>query len=231
MTDTSITSHIFSFVRRERKLTPGQQRALDALWPLYGIEFSDHVCDLDAAFNRHAPYVLEIGFGNGESLAQMAAENPDINFLGVEVHRPGVGHLLYLIKEKSLGNVRVACHDVVDSFHNALANARFQQISLFFPDPWPKKRHHKRRLIQPEFVGLLLDKLSADGILHIATDWDDYADHIKGVMQAQSRFINADIRAALPRPTTKFEKRGIRQGHRIHDLVYQKSVTNQLGKD
>jgi tRNA (guanine-N7-)-methyltransferase len=218
---------IYSFVRRDNRLTRGQQLALDTLWPVYGIELDDRAIDLDILFNRHAPYVLEIGFGNGESLTQMAVENPGLNFLGIEVHRPGIGHILHLIKEYSLSNLRVARHDVVDALHNALADARFQQISIFFPDPWPKRRHHKRRLIQPEFAGLLLDKLTADGVLHIATDWDDYAEHIREVMQAQSRFKIAELTAALPRPTTKFEKRGLSNGHKIHDLVYQKFLPVQ----
>jgi tRNA (guanine-N7-)-methyltransferase len=224
--ESYLERQIRSFVRRDGRLTRGQQHALDTLWPVYGIELGDQTVDADALFNRHAPCVLEIGFGNGESLVRMALENPGLNFLGIEVHRPGVGHLLHLIKEQSLCNLRIACHDVVDALHNTLANVRFQQISIFFPDPWPKKRHHKRRLIQPEFAGLLLDKLTADGVLHIATDWDDYVEHILEVMQAQPRFKPVTKNTALPRPTTKFEKRGLSNGHKIHDLVYQKSVPN-----
>ncbi len=224
MTGSDLRRHIRSFVRRDGRVTRGQQHALDTLWPLYGIEFKGKAIDLNTIFDHSSPYVLEIGFGNGESLAEMASKHPDLNFLGIEVHKPGVGHLLRLLKEDEIGNVRIVSHDAVELLQTALPTAGFQQISVFFPDPWPKKRHHKRRLINPEFAGLALDKLSSDGVLHYATDSDNYAEHIAAVMKAQSRFKVSNIAAALPRPTTKFERRGIAKGHTVHDLVYQKAV-------
>jgi tRNA (guanine-N7-)-methyltransferase len=221
---TLLKKHIRSFVKREGRLTAGQLRALEQLWPHYGIDLNKQSVDLAAAFDREAPCVLEIGFGNGETLAQMAVEHPELNFLGIEVHRPGVGHLLQLIDKQQLTNVRVVCHDAVELLHALTRETRFQQVSIFFPDPWPKKRHHKRRLIQPDFVALLATILDSKGILHIATDWSDYADHIREVMNTQAVFKHIALDAALLRPATKFEQRGLGKGHVIADLVYQKST-------
>ena len=218
-----IRRQIRSFVRREGRLTRGQRQALDTLWPQYGIDYCEKAIDLDAVFNRRTNCVLEIGFGNGESLAQMAQNHPQINFLGIEVHRPGIGHLLRLLKEKAISNVRCVCHDAIEVLQTSLGDVHFQQISIFFPDPWPKKRHHKRRLINPKFAGLLTDKLSIGGVLHLVTDCDDYAEHMRLIMRSQPGMEITDVAAALPRPTTKFEQRGLSRGHTVHELVYSKA--------
>ena len=217
-----IQRQIRSFVRREGRLTKGQRHALDTLWPQYGIDFSEQAIDLDTIYNRQAAYVLEIGFGNGESLAQMAQNHPQLNFLGVEVHRPGVGHLLRILKDSVISNVRVVCHDAIEALQTPLRTALFQQISIFFPDPWPKKRHHKRRLIQPEFANLLRSRLTTDGVLHCVTDCDDYSEQIRLTLQALPEIAIADTTAALPRPTTKFEQRGLDRDYTVHELVYKK---------
>lgn len=215
--------HIRSFVLREGRLTAGQQRALEVLWPRYGVDPGSDVLDFGTLFDRAAPVVLEIGFGNGESLAQMANARPDIDFIGIEVHRPGVGHLLKLIENEALANIRILCKDAVEVIKNNIADASLQQINIFFPDPWHKKRHHKRRLVQPDFVTLLFRKLRSQGMLHVATDWDDYAQHTRAVMQTQPGFSPVAAGHALPRPGTKFEQRGLNLGHGIHDLVYRKT--------
>ena len=168
---------IRSFVRREGRITRAQEQALTRLWPRFGLE-AGAPFDLDACFGRHAPRTLEIGFGNGESLAGMAAEEPAMDFLGIEVHRPGVGHLLLELERRDLGNVRVMCADAVQVLEHCLPDASFDRVLLFFPDPWPKKRHHKRRILQPGLVELLARTLRPDGILHMATDWEDYAQHM-----------------------------------------------------
>lgn len=214
---------IRSFVLREGRLTAGQQRALEVLWPRYGVDAGSDALDFGALFGRAAPVVLEIGFGNGESLAHMANVHPDVDFIGVEVHRPGVGHLLQLIEKQALANVRILCSDAVDVIKNNIADASLQQINIFFPDPWHKKRHHKRRLVQPDLVSLLFRKLRSQGILHIATDWDDYAEHTRAAMRTQPGFNPVATDNALPRPGTRFERRGLNLGHRIHDLVYRKA--------
>lgn len=215
---------IRSFVRREGRITRGQQQALDVLWPLYGIELNDRPLDLNNVFAQQGPCVLEIGFGNGETLAQMAVENPALNFLGLEVHRPGIGHLLHLIAAGQLTNIRIINADAVQVIETFLSGCRFVQISIFFPDPWPKKRHHKRRIIQSGFITLLAPSLSENGILHITTDWEDYAGHIDQLMRQQPGFKPATADEALPRPVTKFEQRGLSRGHAVYDLVYRKSL-------
>ena len=224
MVNFSNKRQIHSFVRREGRITPGQRRALEVLWPRYGINFHDQVVDLNAVFERAAPCVLEIGFGNGEALAQTATANPHLNFLGIEVHRPGVGHLLQLLDKNASSNVRVICHDAVEFLQTSAVpgSFHFRQISVFFPDPWPKKRHHKRRLIQHDVVGLLTTLLEDGGILHIATDWEDYAAHITGLIVHQCSLHEAPLSSALPRPGTRFETKGRNKGHRVLDLVYQK---------
>ena len=211
---------IRSFVRREGRLTSGQQRALTELWPRYGMNACNAAINMDAAFQRQAPKVLEIGFGNGESLARTASAHPEIDFIGIEVHRPGVGHLLHLLEKDNIDNVRVICDDAGEVIERNIADHSLQQISIFFPDPWPKKRHHKRRLIQTPFVTLLSTKLSSQGVLHIATDWEDYAGWIEEVMQTMSGFSQVAIDQALPRLNTKYEQRGLRKGHQVWDLVY-----------
>ncbi|OOG23977.1 tRNA (guanosine(46)-N7)-methyltransferase TrmB [Thioalkalivibrio denitrificans] len=216
---------IRSFVRREGRLTPGQQRALETLWPRYGIDFSEEPLDLAAIFGRSAPVTLEIGFGNGESLAQMAEAAPERDFLGIEVHRPGVGRLLARIEALGLTNLRVMCHDAVEVLEHRIAPGCLDTVQIFFPDPWHKKRHHKRRLIQPAFVALLATRLRSGGTLHLATDWEDYARHMLDVLNASPEFRNtADGFAPRPphRPLTKFEQRGQTRGHGVWDLIFMK---------
>lgn len=218
---------IRSFVRREGRLTKGQQRALAELLPLYGIEPSTDVLDLTPIFTREAQRVLEIGFGNGASLIETARQFPHMDFIGIEVHRPGVGNLLLQIEAQVLSNVRVICADAVEVLQQQIADAALDKIQIFFPDPWHKKRHHKRRLIQSGFVALLAQKLKPGGILHLATDWQDYAEHMLRVMTAMAEFENmADDNQYSPRPAsrplTKFEQRGQRLGHGVWDLLFKK---------
>ena len=180
---------IHSFVRREGRITRAQEQALVRLWPRYGLE-ADARVDFDACFQRHAPRTLEIGFGNGDTLAGMADQEPATDFIGIEVHRPGIGHLLLELERRELGNVRVICADAVQVLKNCLPDAALDRVLLFFPDPWPKKRHHKRRIVQRDFVELLARKLRTGGILHMATDWEDYAQHMLDVMAGTASFRN-----------------------------------------
>jgi tRNA (guanine-N7-)-methyltransferase len=213
---------IRSFVLRAGRITSAQQQALETLWPQYGIEPGDTALDFANHFGRNAPVILEIGFGNGESLASMAEQHPDYNFLGIEVHRPGVGHLLQLIHARQLGNMRLICADAVEVLNQNIPDQSLAGISLFFPDPWPKKRHHKRRILQPEFVELMTRKLKVGGLFHFATDWREYMEHVTAVMAASKEFARADISQTPPRPATKFQRRGQKLGHSVWDLVYQK---------
>lgn len=213
---------IRSFVRREGRLTEGQQRALAELLPRFGVP-AEGPLDLTALFGRTAPTVLEIGFGNGDSLAQMARAQPDWNYLGVEVHRPGVGHLLLLLEREGIDNVRVVCDDA-QLLLARLADASLQGVQLYFPDPWHKKRHHKRRLVQPEWAQTIRRKLAVGGFLHMATDWENYAEHMREVLAAAPGFRPATTDEAAARsgarPQTKFERRGLKRGHGVWDLVY-----------
>ncbi|NOQ81927.1 MAG: tRNA (guanosine(46)-N7)-methyltransferase TrmB [Methylophaga sp.] len=216
-----------SFVRREGRLTPGQERALEDLWPQYGIDDAEGLIDLEQLFDRTAPTVFEIGFGNGSSLAEMAANQPEVNFIGVEVHRPGVGHLLKLIEEQQLSNLRVACTDAVELLKHRIADESLDRVQLYFPDPWHKKRHHKRRIIQPAFVTLLTHKIKSGGHLHMATDWQHYAEQMLDDLSQNNDFINcADSSGYIPRPDyrplTKFEQRGQRLGHGVWDLLFKR---------
>lgn len=218
---------IRSFVRREGRLTEAQQRALEQLQERWGIPFSEQPLDLAAAFGRQAATILEIGFGNGESLAAMAAASPEINFLGVEVHRPGVGRLLNLVEEQGLQNIRVICHDAVEVLQKQIADGSLDGLQLYFPDPWPKKRHHKRRIVQPAWVELVARKLRPGGLLHMATDWEDYALHMLEVMENSPAFENTAGPGRFSphqgkRPETKFELRGRRKGHGVWDLIYRR---------
>jgi tRNA (guanine-N7-)-methyltransferase len=225
-----------SFVLREGRLTPGQQRAFDQLWPRYGIggavdddlEWHGETLDLATEFGNDHPVTLEIGFGNGDSLAEMAAAAPQRNFIGIEVHRPGVGHLLLKIEELGLTNLRVMRKDAVQVLRHALAPASLDRVQLFFPDPWHKKRHHKRRILQPEFVRLLARVIRPGGHFHAATDWQDYAEHMMAVLSAANDLFDnsAGPGSYVPRPAerplTKFEQRGHRLGHRVWDLVFRR---------
>lgn len=218
---------IRSFVRRAGRLTPSQQRALDELWPQYGIEFEARPLNLHAVFGRTAPVVLEIGFGNGETLVQQAKQNPARDYLGVEVHEPGVGHCLLAAKDAGITNLKLIVHDAIEVLEGQIPLTTLQQINLYFPDPWPKKRHHKRRIVQPPFLELCADRLESGGSLHIATDWANYAEHIDEVLAQSARFSRAERREhggdePLGRPMTKFEKRGLSKGHRIWDWRFSR---------
>jgi tRNA (guanine-N7-)-methyltransferase len=218
---------IRSFVRREGRLTQGQHRALEQNWPKYGLS---HEQDLDPGqvFGRAAPLTLEVGFGNGASLAEMAASDPDSDFIGIEVHRPGVGRLLMELERRIIGNVRVFCHDAVEVLEARIPEASLDRVLLFFPDPWPKKKHHKRRILQPSFVALIARKLKPGGIFHMATDWEPYARHMLEVMEASPAFVNCTGKGEYSprpdyRPVTKFEQRGQRLGHGVWDLLYRRA--------
>ena len=230
-TETRRHRTIRSFVRRAGRLTPSQQRALEELWPAYGVDFSPAVLDFGVLFGRNAPTVLEIGFGNGDSLVQQALENSSMNFLGVEVHEPGVGHCLLQAQEAGVSNLKLIMHDAIEVLSQQIPPESLQRINIYFPDPWPKKRHHKRRLLQPEFLQLIHGRLVADGALHIATDWANYAEHIDDVL-GQSALFRCDERREhdggepLDRPETKFERRGLRKGHRIWDWRFTRIINN-----
>lgn len=211
---------IRSFVRRAGRITPAQERALKELWPRYGIEPAAAPLDFAAIFGRRAPVVLEIGFGNGAALALLASAHPANDYLGIEVHRPGVGGLLNRLAAENLKNVRVAITDAKELLACRVPDAALAAVHLWFPDPWPKKRHRKRRLVQPEFVDLVRRKLEIGGILHLATDWRDYAGHMQAVL-AQVPGL-APAASALGRPVTKFETRGRRLGHEVRDFVYRR---------
>ena len=216
---------IRSFVLRQGRLTKGQQIALKHLWPIYGIEYAESKLNLPNLFERDAAITLEIGFGNGDSLATMAKAAPERNFLGIEVHRPGVGRLLHLINEYELSNVRVIHHDAVEILKQRIPSHSIDRIQLFFPDPWHKKRHHKRRIMQPEFIQQIHSLLVTGGIFHLATDWENYAQHMRKIMEASNNFQNLCTSpfSTRPddRPLTKFEKRGLKLGHGVWDLLYK----------
>jgi len=221
--------HIKSFVLRAGRMTEGQARALDALWPRYGIDFADARLDLDAVFGRAAPRCLEIGFGIGEVIGALAQANPDIDYLGIEVHRPGVGRLLQQCTQANLANVRIICHDAVEVLQSAIADESLQEVLIFFPDPWHKKRHHKRRLIDPAFLALVAGKLRSGGILRMATDWQPYAEQMLSVGNACESLesLSPDrtyVERYAMRSSTRFERRGERLGHGVWDLAFQKKL-------
>ena len=211
---------IRSYVLRQGRTTPAQTRALESLYPKYGLPFGGRI-------DSSKPLVLEIGSGMGETTVEIASAHPEIDFVAVEVHGPGVGSLLNAIEKKGLTNLRVIRHDAVEVLEHMVADGSLAAIHLFFPDPWPKKRHHKRRLVQPEFVALLVAKLRPGGLLHLATDWQDYAEHMWDVLDAEPRFLNeAGSRGWFDRPAwrpqTHFEARGLRLGHGVWDLLYRR---------
>ena len=223
MTDLNNNSRrpIRSFVRRAGRLTSAQTRAMNDLWPQHGIEFTKSLLNLERLFGRHAPIVLEIGFGNGELLASMAAANPDQNFIGIEVHEPGIGHCLLAIETGQLTNVRLFRHDAIDVLRDQIPDAALSRINLYFADPWPKKRHHKRRLVQPIFVDLIGRKISHGGLFHVATDWANYAEHIDSTVLKNKGFM--PIQKEDPeRQETKFERRGKNLGHEIWETIYRR---------
>lgn len=197
------------------------------LWPRFGIDLPAAPLDLDAVFGRRGPRMMEIGFGDGEALAAYAADHPQTDCLGIEVHEPGVGHLLLALEARNIANVRVICHDAVEVLDGWIGPACLDRVHLFFPDPWPKKRHHKRRIVQPGFLEKLARAMTPGGILHMATDWVPYAEHMEEVADASPWFDLMD--AAAPgatgsgRPGTKFERRGLRLGHEVRDLLYRRN--------
>tara|TARA_R110000868_G_scaffold380784_4_gene647036 strand:+ start:29064 stop:29747 length:684 start_codon:yes stop_codon:yes gene_type:complete len=216
---------IRSFVRREGRITKGQQRALDELLPVYGLQLSAGLIDTANVFENDHPCTLEIGFGNGHALLEMAAKNPDNNYIGIEVHRPGVGNLLLGIEEQGLTNIRVFNDDAVEVLKQCIPNESLDRVLLFFPDPWHKKRHHKRRILQTGFVNAIQQKLKSGGIFHMATDWENYAEHMMDLMTARDDFNNQAGQCNYTerpdyRPLTKFEQRGIRLGHGVWDLMF-----------
>ncbi len=216
-----------SFVTRAGRITPAQERALETLWPKYGLD-PDGPIDLDALFGRRAARVAEIGFGNGDHLLALAQAHPEQDFLGIEVHRPGVGRLLLRLEAQGVGNVRVVCHDAVEVLERYLPGPCLDEILILFPDPWPKKRHHKRRLIQPAFVGLLAERLKSGGTVRLATDWAPYAEEMLTHLAAETRLRNlAPDGGYVPRPgerqATRFERRGERLGHAVWDLAFSRA--------
>ncbi|MDR5170250.1 tRNA (guanosine(46)-N7)-methyltransferase TrmB [Methylobacillus flagellatus] len=217
---------IRSFVLRQGRLTHGQQRALDDLMPVFGVPYAPAILDLGTLFGREgSPKILEIGFGMGDSTAKIAQNQPERDFLGVEVHTPGVGSLLKQIGELELNNLRIVQHDAVEVLKHMIADASLDGVHIFFPDPWHKKRHHKRRLIQAEFVKLLCSKLKAGAYLHVATDWQEYAEWVLDILQQEPLLENtAQDYAPKPdyRPLTKFENRGIKLGHGVWDIIFRR---------
>ncbi|MEO8809274.1 MAG: tRNA (guanosine(46)-N7)-methyltransferase TrmB [Rhodanobacter sp.] len=219
---------IRSFVLREGRMTPAQQRAFDTSWSRYGVDYQGTTRDLDASFGRSAPHVLEIGFGNGEALAWASEHDPARDFIGIEVHGPGVGRLMNVLAARGAGNVRIYRHDAVEVLEHEIPPASLAEVRIWFPDPWHKKRHHKRRLIQPGFVALLATRLMPGGLLHLATDWQAYAHYMREVMEAAPNWTNQSGRgqyAVKPawRIETHFERRGLKLGHGVWDLLYRRS--------
>jgi tRNA (guanine-N7-)-methyltransferase len=227
MTDSPQHRPIRSFVVRPGRMTAGQRRALEDNWPRWGLDRADGLLDDHRAFGRQAPLVLEIGFGMGQSLAEMAAGAPETNYLGVDVHRPGVGGLLHKLQEQGIDNVRVYCDDAVPVLRECIADTSLDGVQIFFPDPWHKKRHHKRRLIQAAFIDLLCSKLKPGGFLHLATDWENYAEQMLALLTAMRGLENTAGEGQYSprphyRPLTKFEKRGQRLGHGVWDLLFHR---------
>ncbi|MGZ5044017.1 MAG: tRNA (guanosine(46)-N7)-methyltransferase TrmB [Methylobacter sp.] len=217
---------IRSFIRRQGRITQGQQLALDNHWDRYCLNPNADY-DFSQVFGRTAPLIVEIGFGSGDSLAKMAAANPDKDYIGIEVHRPGVGHLMLLLDQQGLTNVRIYCHDAIEIIERKIADNSLAGVHLFFPDPWPKKKHHKRRIVRPSFVELLARKLQPGGYFHAATDWQNYAESMLEVLSAGTRISNSSNTGDYCerpdyRPLTKFEQRGIRLGHGVWDLIFKK---------
>jgi tRNA (guanine-N7-)-methyltransferase len=216
---------IRSFVLRQGRMSPAQQRALDELMPRYGVPFAPEPLDLDALFGRRAPRVLEIGCGMGETTARIAAAQPAADFIGIEVHAPGVGSLLRQAADLGLANLRVIQHDAVEVVAAMIPEGSLAGIHVFFPDPWPKKRHHKRRLLKPAFVRALALRLAQGGYLHVATDWEDYAQEILVTLAAEPLLANT-VAGFAPRPDyrplTKFEARGLKLGHGVWDVVFRR---------
>lgn len=217
-----------SFVLRQGRITPAQQRAFELHWQRFGIDWLGKPRDLDGLFGRTAPRVLEIGFGNGEALAWCAGHDPGRDYLGIEVHRPGVGRLMNALAARDAHNVRVWCHDAVEVLGHEIAPDALDEVRIWFPDPWHKKRHHKRRLIQMPFVQLLATRVRPGGLLHLATDWPDYARQMREVLDAAPAWHNRQGEGGYAqrppwRIETRFEQRGMRLGHAVFDLLYERT--------
>lgn len=223
--EAPLQRRIRSFVRRQGRITEGQRRGLELYWDQYGLTLAQAPFDWEQVFGRKAPLIVEIGFGNGQSLLTMAQQRPDHDFIGIEVHRPGVGALINDAQRLGVTNVRVFNDDAVEVLAQAIAPASLAGVQLFFPDPWHKKRHHKRRIVQPEFVALVASCLQPDGYFHLATDWENYAEHMLEVLSAAPDLANQQADGGYAprpdyRPLTKFEQRGVRLGHGVWDLLY-----------
>jgi len=222
-----VTYHrpIRSYVLRQGRFSPAQQRAVETLMPRYGIGYRDAPLDFREVFGRAAPVVAEVGFGMGETTARIAHENPGTDYLAIEVHGPGVGSLLKRLDAEGLSNVRVIQHDAVEVLRHMVPEDSLAAMHVFFPDPWPKKRHHKRRLLQPQFAALAASRLVPGGVLHVATDWQEYAEHVLAVL-GDTRSLENTARqfAARPawRPETKFERRGAALGHGVWDIIFRR---------
>lgn len=231
MTDAaapSVRREIKSFVMRAGRMTPGQQRGLDEGLPKFGLKISDGAINPAQVFERQAPCTLEIGFGMGHSLVEMAAAAPEQDFIGIEVHRPGVGSLLSGLLSQNLLNVRVYQEDAIEVLKQCIPDASLDRLLLFFPDPWHKARHHKRRIVQPEFAQLVRSKLKVGGVFHMATDWEPYAEYMLEVMQVAAGYQNLSssgnwVERPAERPVTKFERRGHKLGHGVWDLKFQRT--------
>ncbi len=226
MTDDDLSKrHIRSYVLRQGRVSPAQQRACEMLLPRFGIEYAARQLDLEQSFGRTAPRILEIGFGMGDSTATIALAHPDNDYLALEVHTPGVGNLLKLIDAQQIANIRIIRHDAVEVLRDMLADGTLDGVHIFFPDPWHKARHNKRRLIQAPFIAQLVTKLKPGGYIHVATDWQDYAEQVLAVLRAEPLLENtSENYAPRPdyRPLTKFEQRGIRLGHGVWDMVFRR---------
>lgn len=221
------THRIRSFVKREGRLTKGQAAAVERQWPMLGLQHQPTQIDFTQSFGRSAPLVLEIGFGMGHTLVEMAKQDPESDYIGIEVHGPGIGACLMEAEAQGVTNLRVIQHDAVEVLEDCIADGSLSKVQIFFPDPWHKKRHHKRRLIRPEFVQLLNQKLMVGGVLHLATDWENYAEHMLEVMGSATGWENLSVSGDyIPRPDsrplTKFEKRGHRLGHGVWDMQFKK---------
>jgi tRNA (guanine-N7-)-methyltransferase len=226
LADAALRRPIRSYVLRQGRMSPAQRRACDDLLPRYGVAFEAKPLDYTRLFGRVAPVVLEIGFGMGETTAAIAQAHPHVDFIGVDVHLPGVGALLARIEAQRLGNVRIVRHDAVEVVAAMIAPASLAGIHVYFPDPWPKKRHHKRRLLHAPFVHALAERLAPGGYVHVATDWASYAEEILAALSAERWLVNtADGFAARPawRPPTKFETRGRKLGHDVHDMLFTRT--------
>ncbi|MEJ2609239.1 MAG: tRNA (guanosine(46)-N7)-methyltransferase TrmB [Candidatus Thiodiazotropha sp.] len=231
--DQKIPRPIRSYVLRQGRMTEGQQRAFDTLWPRYGIELGSGKLNLEALFGNSQPVTLEIGFGNGEALSQLAARHPEQNFLGIEVHSPGVGHLMIKLDEYQCTNTRILQTDAMELLRHHIAPASLSRVLLYFPDPWHKRKHHKRRIVQAEFAEQVHRSLVPGGILHMATDWKDYAKQMMTVLSAECGFTNQAGEGKfsprpISRPLTKFEQRGERLGHSVWDLLFERSSEHGL---